>query len=385
VPGIVRNYKAGSVIYFMGDVGDSIYILKAGLVSLTYHSIETGQEVRENIQKGEFFGVKSALAKRPREETATVLKDAQALVLTTEEFEKLISSNITIITNFLRVFSNQLRKVGKLVHSFMNQAEVGDSQAELFKIGEYYLKNHKYKQAQHVYGAYLKSYKNGSFAPQIQERLAAIKDALEGRGTGTFASMTGEKTVPAQSASPASPPTARKTEAAAGGQASGQPGGQAGGSSAPAVPKAQKGAAGAAQKKPAAGQTVGDVATKYYEAISFFSQEKFEEAFRLLKTLHASSNAPGAPNEYLPKIEYEMGRCLVAMGKGKEAVIAFTNMIKRFPKDENVKDALYNIGVIYKNQGDKAKAVSFFNKVLSMLPESPTDRKAKKELASLKS
>ncbi len=154
MPGIVRNYKAGSVIYFMGDVGDSIYILKAGLVSLTYHSIETGQEVRENIQKGEFFGVKSALAKRPREETATVLKDAQALVLTTEEFEKLITSNITIITNFLRVFSNQLRKVGKLVHSFMNQAEVGDSQAELFKIGEYYLKNHKYKQAQHVYDAY---------------------------------------------------------------------------------------------------------------------------------------------------------------------------------------------------------------------------------------
>ena len=99
MPGIVRNYKAGSVIYFMGDVGDSIYILKAGLVSLTYHSIETGEEVRENIQKGEFFGVKSALAKRPREETATVLKDAQALVLTTEEFEKLITSNITIITN----------------------------------------------------------------------------------------------------------------------------------------------------------------------------------------------------------------------------------------------------------------------------------------------
>jgi TolA-binding protein len=357
----------------MGDVGDSIYILKAGLVSLTYHSIETGEEVRENIQKGEFFGVKSALAKRPREETATVLKDAQALVLTTEEFEKLITSNITIITNFLRVFSNQLRKVGKLVHSFLNQAEVGDSQAELFKIGEYYLKNHKYKQAQHVYSAYLKYYKSGSFASQIQERLAAIKDALEGRGTGTFASMTGEESVPMQAVSPGSPAAVRKSGAAA----SGSP-------ETPAAPRARKGPAPAgaagAQKTPASGQAGGDVATKYYEAISFFSQEKFEEAFRILKTLHAS----GASSEYLPKIEFEMGRCLVAMGKNKEAVVAFTNMIKRFPKDENVKDALFNIGVIYKNQGDKAKAVSFFNKVLSMLPESPTDRKAKKELAGLK-
>jgi TolA-binding protein len=378
VPGILRNYKAGSVIYFMGDVGDSIYILKAGLVSLTYHSIETGEEVRENIQKGEFFGVKSALAKRPREETATVLKDAQALVLTTEEFEKLITSNIKIITNFLRVFSNQLRKVGKLVHSFLNRAEVGDSQAELFKIGEYYLKNHKYKQAQHVYGAYLKYYRNGGFASQIQERLTAIKDALEGRGTGTFASMTREDTAPVQAVSPGSPAAARLPEAGASG--------------APAAGKtvaARKGTAlpGAApagtQQSPASGPGSGDIATKYYEAISFFSQEKYEEAFKLFKALHASSSAANASNEYLPKIEFEMGRCLVAIGKTKEAVVAFTNMIKRYPKDENVKDALFNIGVIYKNQGDKSKAVSFFNKVLSMLPESPIDRKAKKELAGL--
>ena len=370
MPGIVRNYKAGSVIYFMGDVGDSIYILKAGLVSLTYHSIETGEEVRENIQKGEFFGVKSALAKRPREETATVLKDAQALVLTTEEFEKLITSNITIITNFLRVFSNQLRKVGKLVHSFLNQAEVGDSQAELFKIAEYYLKNHKYKQAQYVYSAYLKYYKSGSFAPQIQERLAAIKDALEGRGTGTFASMTRDAAAPMPAGSKAS--------------SSGSPAAASGAPPAQAKPGTRKGAAPTGSAPAGgSGQEAGDIATKYYEAISFFSQEKFEEAFKLFKALHASSSAAGASNEYLPKIEFELGRCLVAMGKHKEAVVAFTNMIKRFPKDENVKDALFNIGIIYKNQGDKGKAASFFHKVLSMLPEGPTDRKAKKELAAL--
>jgi len=58
-------------------------------------------------------------------------------------------------------------------------------------------------------------------------------------------------------------------------------------------------------------------------------------------------------------------------------------MIKKFPKDENIKDALFNIGIVYKSQGDKGKAASFFNKVLSMLPEGPVDRKAKKELAGL--
>ena len=360
MPGIVRNYKTGSVVYFMEDIGDSIYILKSGAVSLTYHSIETGEEVRDTIQKGEFFGVKSALAKRPREETALVLKDAQALVLSTEEFERLISSNITIITNFLRVFSNQLRKVVKLVHSFLNHSEVGDSQAELFKIGEYFLKNHKYRQAQYVYETYLKHYKDGVFAAQAHERIKAIHDALEGKGPGTFASMTKEATPP-------------------------QPG--------LASPSKKEGPKGAVLKAPAepasatpggAGvKGAGDITTKYYEAISLFSQEKFEEAYRLFKSLYDSGTLTEHSKEYLPKIEYEMGRCLMGLKKHKEAVIIFTTMIKNFPKDENIKDALFNIGIVYKSQGDKGKAASFFNKVLSMLPEGPVDRKAKKELAGL--
>ena len=89
MPGILRNYKAGSIIYFVGDIGDNIYVLKSGAVSLIYHSIDTGEEVRDTINNGEFFGVKSALAKRPRDETALVIKPSQVLVLTTAEFELL--------------------------------------------------------------------------------------------------------------------------------------------------------------------------------------------------------------------------------------------------------------------------------------------------------
>ncbi len=59
-------------------------------------------------------------------------------------------------------------------------------------------------------------------------------------------------------------------------------------------------------------------------------------------------------------------------------------MIKNYPKDENLKEALFNIGVSYKLQGNKDKAILFFNKVLKMLPEGPVDRKAKKELSSIK-
>jgi tetratricopeptide (TPR) repeat protein len=342
VLGILRNYKAGSIIYFVGDIGDNIYVLKSGAVNLIYHSIDTGEEVRDTIRNGEFFGVKSALAKRPREETALVVKPSQVLVLTAAEFELLVTKNVKIIQNFLRVFSNQLRRVGKQVHSFLNHADTGDNQSELFKIGEYYLKNHKYQQALYVYQAYLRYYKKGNFAAQVQERINAIKDAMDGKGSATYAAISQEpvKQAPAPSEEPTGSSSVKNDEKI-------------------------------------------DVASKYYDGVSLFSQEKFEEAFNLFKSLHAAGSADQSATEYLPKIEFEMGRCLISMNRYPEAVRIFTGMIKNYPKDENLKDALYNIGIAYKQQGDKARAASFFQKVLKMLPESPTDRKAKKELAAL--
>jgi CRP-like cAMP-binding protein len=342
VPGILRNYKAGSIIYFVGDIGDNIYVLKSGAVSLIYHSIDTGEEVRDTIKNGEFFGVKSALAKRPREETALVIKPSQVLVLTTAEFELLVTKSVGVIQNFLRVFSNQLRRVGKQVHSFLDDSDTGDNEAELFKIGEYYLKNHKYQQAQYVYQAYLKYYAQGSFAGQAQERLTAIADAMQGKGTGTYAAISKEPEAADVTASeiPIEEPV---TEA---------------------------------------GESM-DVATKYYDGVSLFSQEKYEEAFNLFKALHGAIASDASAAEYVPKTEYEMGRCLIALKRYPEAVSIFTGMIKKYPKDENLKDALYNIGIAYKHQGEKAKAASFFQKVLKMLPASPTDRKAKKELVAL--
>ena len=66
------QYKANSIVYFKGDVTERVYILKGGKVVLKYNDIESGQEMQDIIQTGEFFGVKSALGKYPREETVSV-------------------------------------------------------------------------------------------------------------------------------------------------------------------------------------------------------------------------------------------------------------------------------------------------------------------------
>ena len=109
------QYKANSIIFFKGDLSDKIFILKTGQVSLNYTDIETGQEIHDLIKTGEFFGVRSALGRYAREETAQVLTDSVAIAFTVPEFEQLAQQNPRIILKMLKIYSNMLRRIDKQV------------------------------------------------------------------------------------------------------------------------------------------------------------------------------------------------------------------------------------------------------------------------------
>src|SRR4030042_329283 len=94
---ITRTYKSGSIIYFENDKSEYIYILKGGKVVLTTTKLDTGEEVKEEVRQGEFFGVKSALGKYPREETAQTMGNTTVLVLNPADFERLVLKNATIV------------------------------------------------------------------------------------------------------------------------------------------------------------------------------------------------------------------------------------------------------------------------------------------------
>ena len=72
------QYRSGSLIYFQGDPADKIFILQTGKVSLVYQDMETGADVKDSVQPGEFFGVKSALG-RIRAKKMPLLSQKQQL------------------------------------------------------------------------------------------------------------------------------------------------------------------------------------------------------------------------------------------------------------------------------------------------------------------
>ncbi len=338
----VASYRANSVIYFQGDVSDKIYVLQQGKVSLNYTDIENGKDIHEVIQTGEFFGVKSALGKYPREENAVVLSDAQVLVFTVPEFEVFSQANTRIIMKMLKVFSNQLRRVHKQVENLLEKSEAESPEAGLFKVGEYYLKNRQYSSAKYVFSRYLTYYPAGRMAEQASRYLEVAESGSVKYGDGKGpAPMVAEHSRPAAAAPSPAPERPERTP----------------------------------------GADLDGAAKDFYDAKSLFSQEKYKEALSGFKRLVESNADP----EYTMKGLYEMGRCLFMLQQYDVTIKHFTQLIQSYPKHPDLVDTLFWLGQSWEKKGDKDRAAGFYKKILAMEgdEDAAVHLKAKKALRAL--
>jgi TolA-binding protein len=197
----------------------------------------------------------------------------------------------------------------------------------LYNVGEYYLKNKRFSQAKYIFGRYLTYYPSGINASKAAQNMQATEKS-------------------GQEPAPPPPPIRRKTSIGR-----------------------------------VAADENSDTAKAFYDAVSFISQGKFQQAFVALKQILDA----GEDREYMAKSTYEIGRCLFMMNKFDECIQHFTLMITSYPKHPNLGDALFFIGQSHENRGMKDMAIVFYKKILSMIPdqEEPVHLKAKKALSGL--
>jgi len=327
------QYRSGSLIYFLGDPADKIYILQTGKVSLVYQDIETGADVKDPVQPGEFFGVKSALGHYPREENAVALSDTTLMVFTVPEFESIAMANSRIIFKMLKVFSNQMRRVHKQVSKLMAKEEQPPADG-LFNIGEFYLKNKRFSHAKHVFSRYLTFYPSGKNALQATKNLEIAEKALSGfgDGKGPSVSVSNDAELPALTEL-SLPQDSEKSSKA------------------------------------------------YHDAVGFISQGKYQEAFIALKTIVDSN----ADTELAAKASFEIGRCMFLMNKFENSLKLLTNMLTKFPKHPELKNAMFLMGQCNEKIGRKEQAGAFYKKILSMGGDNEDDTiiKTKRALSAL--
>ena len=321
------QFRSGSLIYFQGDPADKIYILQTGVVSLVYQDIETKADVKDPVQPGEFFGVKSALGRYPREENAVALSDTTVMIFTVAEFESVAMANSRIIMKMLKVFSNQMRRVHKQVSKVMAKEESSPADG-LFNVGEFYLKNKRFSHAKHVFSQYLTFYPSGKNALQATKNLEIAEDSLARYGDGKGPGVAVRTSAPAKSSSP---------------------------------------------------QDVEKITKSYYDAVSLVSQGKYQEAFMTFKVIVDADVNP----EWTAKASFEIGRCMFLLGKYEDAQKYYTNMLTKYPKHPELKETMFIIGQCNEKSGRKEQAAAFYKKIVSMGGDDPSIDKAKRALSAM--
>ncbi|MDR0643448.1 MAG: cyclic nucleotide-binding domain-containing protein [Treponema sp.] len=300
------QYQTDSIIYFRGNKAETILLLQSGRVCLISEDLETRSEVREVLGKGEFFGVKSALGRYPREENAIVLENSVVLSFTVAEFEVVATGNVGLIMQMLKVFSNQMRRIHKQVASLLKEEKTQAPDVGLFAVGEYYFKNKKYSYARHIFERYLSYYPSGKQMSQVEAYLRSANTHIARYGDGLAKIDPEEEAIDTAS--------------------------------------------------------VSESAQLYTEAQDFISQGKYQPACQILKKV-----ADLGDIDFVEKSEFEMRRCLFLMGKYEECIKYYTQLISTKPDHTFAGQSLFLIGQSHEQCGRTEQALAFYKKSLNLI------------------
>lgn len=356
---IARTYNGGSIVYFAGDKGDEVYVLQSGRVILISTALDTGEEIREDVQIGEFFGVKSALGKFPREETAQVIGKTNCIVFKMSEFEQLVMKNTNLILKMLRVFSKQLRNVHRQVRDILKAGAAKDPAFELMSVAESFYKMGNVDHAVYALEKYIELYQDGDYADRAKDLLGmARKGQTYPHGYPPLVIADSRRKID---------PSFVSRSMASADSLGDDP--FALDALAPELPSAPKEAS---------------AAEIFAEGLTQMSQNdlpgalaKFDQVLKFKRFPHQEDA------DAYQKAQYEKGRVELKLGKIDDAQNTFSVYLKKYPTGEYMKSAIFQLGVAAEAKGNKERARTLYHKVATMPPPDESTREARKRLEKL--
>jgi TolA-binding protein len=93
--------------------------------------------------------------------------------------------------------------------------------------------------------------------------------------------------------------------------------------------------------------------------------------------------SPG-DDKLIERAYFSFGMCQLKLQLWDLAYASLSNYVKKYPKGERVKEAIYNLGFISESKGEKDKAIMLYTKVTSLPPSDEFTAKANSEIARLR-
>ncbi len=116
-------FAAGDVIFNVGDPGDTFFVVREGIVTLSL-----GDRKLEDVGPGGIFGELGVLERAPRSATATAATDCDLVQLDQRSFIFHVSQTPFFALTVMRVLADRLRRETNSREAAGNGATVQESQ-----------------------------------------------------------------------------------------------------------------------------------------------------------------------------------------------------------------------------------------------------------------
>lgn len=112
---IRRTFKAGSMIFSLGDAGDAMYIVESGDVNIHLPGKQSQRISLKDIARGEYFGELALFDQKPRSASALATTDSVLLELKHSTLANYLQNRPLAAMGILRTMSERLRETNEML------------------------------------------------------------------------------------------------------------------------------------------------------------------------------------------------------------------------------------------------------------------------------
>lgn len=110
-----REFKAGKMIFALGDAGDAMYIVDSGDVNIHLPGQNSQRISLKDVSRGEYFGELALFDEKPRSASAVATSDAVLLELKHDTLATYLERRPAAAMAILRTMSERLRETNELL------------------------------------------------------------------------------------------------------------------------------------------------------------------------------------------------------------------------------------------------------------------------------
>jgi CRP/FNR family cyclic AMP-dependent transcriptional regulator len=111
----VVRFREGEMVFSYGDPGDSMYVIRTGVVEVFFKDDTGGRIVLETAREGDFFGELSLLDNGPRTASVVATRDVEALRVDRNDLDHLLRLHPEAALNLLTAMGRRMRVTAELL------------------------------------------------------------------------------------------------------------------------------------------------------------------------------------------------------------------------------------------------------------------------------